>query len=129
MNRYKCHKEVDAVQITAAEYCKGAGPMGGWLFTYEDGSQDLIRQEDARLARWVPEKGDYKVDYLNGYVSFSPRAVFEDGYARKVPYAEQRGVAMADGYSVTEAPAPAPHPQLAPSSLGGNCALCAGDEQ
>jgi hypothetical protein len=126
MKRYKCHKEVLASKIVAAEYCKGTGPMGAWLFTYEDGEQELLRQEDPKLARWVPGVGDYKVDYMNGFDSFSPAMVFEDGYALVIPHHLQRGVAdtpvIADGYSTSEEPAPAPHPQLAPSSLG------AGDE-
>lgn len=76
--RYKCHKEVHALQIKR-------------VVCNEDGSVDIIPQ-DERYARFTVSAdqarnhnwsgGGYYVVYDDGYVSWSPQQAFEEGYAK-----------------------------------------------
>lgn len=77
MPRYRCHKEVYALQIKDVEPY-----LEGWNITFVD---------DRYAARWVSrewfhkhpvEIGGYFVVYQDGYESFSPQAAFESGYTR-----------------------------------------------
>jgi len=80
MPRYKCHKEVHAVQIAAIE-------------VHEDGSA-TIAPKDAGFAtfktapKWADrfqgtdEDPGYYVVYSDGFASWSPSKAFESGYSR-----------------------------------------------
>lgn len=69
---YKCTKKVNALKITKRD----------GFDIYVDGHGGPITVDRPMFARFIPEAGDYVVIYKGGYVSFSPRAVFEDGYER-----------------------------------------------
>lgn len=73
MPRWRCHKEVWALQIG------GVGP--DWLEFAHPGYE---RREvhPSLFARGTPKSGDYFVVYRDGYQSWSPQKEFEDGYAR-----------------------------------------------
>lgn len=75
MRRWKCHKVVDAETIVRVERAAG---WVGYLVAYGE----VIRQpvEDSFFARGAPENGDYLVRYEDGYLSWSPKKAFEDGY-------------------------------------------------
>lgn len=80
MPKYKCHKEVWALKISAIEINedmsatiapenKGYAPFkteAGWAGTFKGTEED---------------KG-YYVAYKDGYKSWSPTKAFEDGYTR-----------------------------------------------
>ena len=78
--RYRCHKEVWALKIAAAD-------------VHEDGSVTIFPADDGyAVFRTAPDfgsrfKGDendpgYYVVYEDGYKSWSPSAAFESGYSR-----------------------------------------------
>lgn len=62
MKKYKCHKIVEAEPMTKAEFL---------YFTNKISEQEGFEMK--------AEPG-YKVVYSDGYVSWSPKDVFEDGY-------------------------------------------------
>jgi hypothetical protein len=86
MQKYQCHKVVEAAPIVAAEF-------------REDGSGKVYTAQPGRpnnRTLWVvpagfkrpntqpsmnPDGGDYLVRYEDGYLSWSPKAVFEAGYS------------------------------------------------
>jgi hypothetical protein len=84
MPRYKCHKEVWALKIKEITRV----PSGNATVTHS------IVPEDRRYAPFVvsleyidkhsPKAGGYYVVYKDGYKSFSPGDVFEDGYTLQV---------------------------------------------
>jgi hypothetical protein len=74
MREYVCHKRVKAARVV--------GPIGPEV----DGMCDVPCEDGTRVAdaavfaRGVAQPGDYLVQYEDGYVSWSPRKAFEDGY-------------------------------------------------
>lgn len=85
MQRYKCHKVVEAAQISAAIFKEdgsgrvvvvGDGPTDDRTFDVPAG----FKRPNAG-PKMNPNGGDYLVKYEDGYLSWSPRAVFEDGYS------------------------------------------------
>lgn len=110
MPRYRCHKEVWALKIAEIRpvqepryerpVCRGSKAFHSdcglcerckWLD--ENGNPGyVIVPEDQRYARFcvkasyvdkhAPHAGGYYVVYADGYISFSPAAAFEEGYAR-----------------------------------------------
>jgi hypothetical protein len=86
MPRYKCHKEVWALQVKSVS-------LPPLLQNEEwDGKQLQLVFEDSRYApifvdspmfsRYSPKQGDYYVVYSDGYKSFSPKQAFEEGYSK-----------------------------------------------
>lgn len=75
MQKYRSHKVVEAGQINA--YAT-SGPHGPWA----DVGAERFKLPSTVFARGTPQIGDYLVQYLdgNGYLSWSPKAVFEAGY-------------------------------------------------
>lgn len=75
MEKYQCHKVVEAAKITAVG---GAYWQDGiqivTVATFSDGTFDLP------VAKGMPQVNDYVVRYEDGYVSWSPAKPFEDGY-------------------------------------------------
>ncbi|MBX4259741.1 hypothetical protein KTC96_24765 (plasmid) [Clostridium estertheticum] len=59
MNKYQCHKIVEAEPMTFDDFIKETG------------------RESNKVE--IPNDG-YKVVYKDGYVSWSPKEVFENGY-------------------------------------------------
>lgn len=96
MRTYRSHKLVQAAPIY------GADPKALSIFT---ATSDGLPSEEFRLpagffARGTPAPGDYLVRYEpDGYLSWSPKAVFEAGYA------------LVDGEGTEASDAPNPEPQ------------------
>jgi len=94
MPRYRCHKEVWALKIK--EIHPGPNPtiaelkyilngrtidVGAVIVPEEEGYAPFSVTREFFLKR-DPKVGGYYVVYKDGYKSFSPAEVFEDGYAR-----------------------------------------------
>jgi hypothetical protein len=85
--RYRCHKEVHAVQIArlGLRFDETQVLLEVTLFPLRDetlaGMQPLVLG-----AEWfwkhTPQAGGYAVFYDDGYLSYSPAAAFEHGYTR-----------------------------------------------
>lgn len=75
MQKYQCHKVVEATKITAVG---GAVWENGiqivTVATFADGTFDLP------VGKKMPQVNDYVVRYADGYVSWSPAQPFEEGY-------------------------------------------------
>lgn len=81
MKRYRYHKMVHAATITEVlmEHNKVAWSTGN--------TNGVETTPDNFFARGVPEPGDYLVkDAPDGYLSWSPKAVFEAGYREMGEY-------------------------------------------
>ena len=80
--KYRCHKEVRALKIWAVRDRTDAIP--GRILTFSDpGYESLMLPVSAEYIRkHAPVPGGYYVVYKDGYESFSPADVFEEGYTR-----------------------------------------------
>lgn len=79
--RYKCHKNVGALEI---KKIGGYEPSGGryGLSRYVEfvgGNHTLLAPE--MFYSYFPLPGDFLVIYEDGYMWFSPRKAFLDGYS------------------------------------------------
>lgn len=72
---YQCHKVVQALPLVGISHAEDAPEAA---LRFEDGS-DLIVSEDW-LKKHSPQVGGYVVRYEDGYLSWSPKDVFESGY-------------------------------------------------
>ncbi len=88
MPRYRCHKEVWALKISAITFDASKAAMEG---RETDGSATIVPAEDGYgpfkvdsgyLRKHNPQPGGYYVVYKDGYKSFSPADAFEDWYTR-----------------------------------------------
>ncbi len=77
--RYRCHKEVRALQIGGGTFRNN--PDGTVTLPLLDGGS--INVERSVVHRYFPQPGDYLVIYDDAYRSISPRAAFESGYTRR----------------------------------------------
>jgi hypothetical protein len=77
--RYRSHKIVRAAQI-AWWHQGGIGPID--VHVDIDGARHVIEAPPDTFARGAAVVGDYIVVYDDGYISWSPRQAFEDGYTR-----------------------------------------------
>ena len=75
---YQCIKIVKAIQITGVEQHPHETHHVIAHINLPDAEPITLRGKI--LARYVPQPGDYLVEYEDGYVSISPRDVFEKGY-------------------------------------------------
>lgn len=73
MPKYQCHKIVHALEIKSID---------GTTITPADEGYAPFSVESAWIERHKPEAGGFYVVYGDGYVSYSPRAAFLEGYAR-----------------------------------------------
>jgi len=71
MPRYKCHKEVYALRISACD--------GDTLCFVEEGYKPIL-VGSAWVKRHKPEVGGFYVVYRDGYSSYSPADAFLEGY-------------------------------------------------
>ena len=76
MPRYKCHKEVWALKISAII----RDSPGTTLITPEDDRYAPVSVSNEYVYKHCPHVGGYFVVYEDGYQSFSPADVFEAGY-------------------------------------------------
>ena len=83
MPKYRCHKEVHALEIFHIKYDKEGMPANGSaiIIPAEAGYASFEVSHDYIL-RHNPEVGGYYVVYKDGYVSFSPKEAFEGRYTR-----------------------------------------------
>ncbi len=82
--RYKCHKEVWALQIKAIISPRTPLPgeeydASSVIVPYEKG-YSTFRVSPAYIEKHKPEAGGYYVVYADGYKSYSPFGAFRDGY-------------------------------------------------
>lgn len=76
MPRYKCHKEVWALQIDRVVPTED----GGATLYFKRGGYGPIQMPFEWITRHDPRRGGYYVVYGDGYKSFSPADTFEAGY-------------------------------------------------
>lgn len=88
MRKYRSHKVVEAGEIIGfdwQEHIAGDWPAGVHntvtIRATDAASADQVIQVPRDFfARSRPQLGDYLVRYADGYLSWSPKAAFEDGY-------------------------------------------------
>ncbi|MGL4627598.1 MAG: crAss001_48 related protein [Plesiomonas shigelloides] len=81
MELYKSHKVVKAAEIVAViGVCAAGADLRIANPTNHEMEIPYFATPDM-LARFIPQVGDYIVLYADGYVSFSPKSAFEDGYS------------------------------------------------
>lgn len=77
--KFKCHKEVRALQIAKIEELPNGGlrvvPVESRYSVFDVEPEFVPKHDPAR-----PQVGWYYVEYENGYKSFSPAQAFEEGY-------------------------------------------------
>ncbi len=78
MPKYKCHKEVHALQIAKVVN----NPDESVDLFFEESGYMPINLEDDYGKKHNPKAGGYYVIYEDNYKSFSPQKAFEDGYTK-----------------------------------------------
>jgi hypothetical protein len=78
MPRWQSHKIVMAAPIAAID-------IDDQLITLDQPGAPVFAYRAELFARGLARLGDYLVCYANDYVSWSPKAVFEDGYTPVMP--------------------------------------------
>ena len=76
LTRFQCHKVVEAGVITGFD-----APSGDISVEDAKGVTHCLPRRHDLTSRYLPVPGDYLVRYEDGYLSISPKAVFEAGYA------------------------------------------------
>jgi len=86
MPKYKCHKEVSALQIKVItlQFKRVNNAVGclsdGAVVTPAEEGYVPFYVEQGWLDKHHPQVGGYIVTYDDGYVSYSPAHIFERGY-------------------------------------------------
>jgi hypothetical protein len=87
MPQYRCHKNVWALKIKTIALDRDAAKAdgdretdGSAMITPEEAGYAPFRVDDDYVRKHNPQAGGYYVVYLDGYKSFSPAKVFEEGY-------------------------------------------------
>jgi len=83
MPKYKCHKEVHALKIS--EIRSKVDPLYGVsapVLVIEDEGFEPVPVTKEWLEKHKPMPGGYYVIYADGYASYSPEHVFEEGYTK-----------------------------------------------
>lgn len=80
MPKYRCHKQVHALQIAAIEI----NDAGHAVMAFKDAGYGPIVIEENYRERFKGTEDDlgYYVVYEDGYKSWSPSKAFEEGYTR-----------------------------------------------
>ncbi len=84
MPKYKCHKEVWALKISAIERSEGSPEQesdGSATLSFEDDGFAPIKVDWEYMCKHKPQAGGYYVVYADGYKSWSPAEAFEAGYS------------------------------------------------
>ena len=74
MPRYKSHKTVWALEIAEVD---------GQRLTFKEPGYAPMTAPSDMFQRYKPKPGDFLVQYVDGYQSFSPRKAFLDGYTKE----------------------------------------------
>lgn len=84
MPRYKCHKDVWALKISAVvdPTQPGNESDGSRILSFAEPGYASLRVPHDYVRKHNPQPGGYYVVYKDGYQSFSPADAFEDGYTR-----------------------------------------------
>jgi len=88
MPKYKCHKEVWALKISAIDFDRDTARTenretdGSAMITPAEKGYASFKVDRDYVHKHNPQAGGYYVVYEDGYKSFSPAKAFEDGYAR-----------------------------------------------
>ena len=81
MPKYKCNKEVHALQIKEInDFEGGEESPGGKMIKPVDRRYAPIYVDGDYMAKHKPQVGGYYVVYKDGYASFSPAKAFVEGY-------------------------------------------------
>lgn len=86
MPKYKCIKDVWALKIKSIVFDSDLASQetretdGSATFTPEDDHYSPIKLSAEFVRKHKPVEGGYYVVYKDGYKSFSPESVFEEGY-------------------------------------------------
>ena len=78
MPKYKCHKEVWALEIEKVEIKKD----GSGVITPQDKNYAPFKVSKEYMDKHKPKVGGYYVQYVDGYESFSPKGAFLSGYTK-----------------------------------------------
>lgn len=78
--KYKCHKIVGALKI--ADVKRSARDRWVWELHFEPAEYGMLEMSAQWIDKHRPVAGGYLVQYSDEYVSYSPAAQFEEGYAR-----------------------------------------------
>lgn len=82
LRKYRCHKVVQAAEIKALEEMPNTIQPGGETILRHAVLEDGSRYGSKELfSRGTPAVGDFIVIYDDGYISWSPRKAFLDGYS------------------------------------------------
>jgi len=107
MKTYICHKKVKAAKLIRV-------PDGMGCWELDDGSTisfeglSKCHRSGYTRSRYTPVRGDYLVEYEDGYRSVSPQKAFEDGYTLESDGREtQVATNMATATAETKAGLPA----------------------
>lgn len=95
--RYISHKQVWALEISAVEEGKDIEGGKAKFVSFAEPGYAAIECPADMFARYTPVKGDFLVEYSDGYKSFSPRKAFLEGYSREQSPKQHQGLAVA-GY-------------------------------
>lgn len=88
MPKYQCHKQVWALKISSIEFGLDPDAMVGdtspeiLRLVFENGLYAPIRITPDYFNKHQPKVGGYYVKHSDGYESYSPANVFEDGYTK-----------------------------------------------
>lgn len=81
LQSYQSHKTVRAAEI---DRVISLNDRERQIFLTQADAEPIVLPDET-FARSVPERGDFLVQYEDGYVSFSPRKAFLEGYAPLQP--------------------------------------------
>lgn len=77
--KYKCHKVVWALPINILSSVTDGS--GDYMMSSSIAGYSAIRLDRHFMEKHDPECGGYLVIYKDGYMSYSPKEAFEDGYS------------------------------------------------
>lgn len=95
MERFRSHKIVEAAEIRSIGY----SPIGSSELLVALTDDTIVPVPEALAARGWPKPGDFLVRYSDGYLSWSPRQAFLDGY-RPIAPEEGHGRNMTFGLAI-----------------------------
>lgn len=80
MPKYVSHKTIWALEISSVTHRTDGS--GDWNIEFADEGYAAMKAPAEMFSRYKPVAGDYYVQYVDGYKSFSPRKAFLEGYTK-----------------------------------------------